>query len=232
MRYFQLAVMVCVLILAPSGYAGKLVVIGVIGTDYSLGDQLDEEKSIKVPKGAKLTLLAADGQIHKLQGPFEGQPGKADTASADGEQAVAVISRLLSRQDVDKDLLGGIRGQGSQTLPAPHLLSIEQDGHRCLFTKQAIFWRAQADQPLEVTLFDGQMTERGQLQWPAGVQQASLPARDIADASDLVIERNRDKRIFLFMHTAADNLNPTTKTAWMIEQGCLDQAFVLLRSLR
>ncbi len=234
--------MLCLVVMMPA-IAGQLVVIDSRENEYPLGTEFDSGASVTLPAGAKLTLLADDGEIYRLTGPFTGriaaQGGDAKPTDAPKTGATALIARLLSEDEVSASLLGAMRGDGLGAQPDPDFIMINHDGHRCLFTEQVTFWRPDAEKPLDVILFDDDMRERAKLHWETGIRAATIPDRLLAGTDDIIVyypkerEGRQPSRVFLFLHRAsADRFNHATQAAWLIENRCLDQAVAMIRTLQ
>ncbi len=220
-------------LLASTSLASAMdfVVIAAENSSYAIGAEIAGDDAMTLPADATLVLLAADGSTRDLKGPFQ---GTLETHDNEGDpRALAVIQRLLSRNVVQTQLLGAVRGTDGAQLPGAEMIAIDRDGHRCLFTDQAYFWRADVQQRSTATLFDATQQTRAELTWPAGVHVASVASAELLGAEDLLVGRPNFRTVYLFMHYAVDAepMNVTTKAAWLIENGCIGQSLALLVSL-
>ncbi|MEE8141224.1 MAG: hypothetical protein V3T66_09980, partial [Alphaproteobacteria bacterium] len=61
--------------IAQGAFAGQLIVIDSTAPDLVRGQILDGSKPLGLAAGTRVTLVAEDGQVTTLKGPFSGRPG-------------------------------------------------------------------------------------------------------------------------------------------------------------
>jgi hypothetical protein len=67
-------ILVSAVVAGPSANARQLVVIKSSSPSIKSGQILDSTKPLNLGKDVKLTLIADDGRVTKLAGPFSGLP--------------------------------------------------------------------------------------------------------------------------------------------------------------
>ena len=69
----------CLLVATWTALAGELVVIESTTPTFKPGQIVDTSVALSLPSGAHLKLLAEDGTVTNLKGPFSGPPPVAGT---------------------------------------------------------------------------------------------------------------------------------------------------------
>ena len=62
-------------VLAQGAFAGQLIVIDSTAPELMPGQVVDGSKVLGIAAGARVTLIAEDGRVTTLKGPFSGRPG-------------------------------------------------------------------------------------------------------------------------------------------------------------
>src|SRR5690242_2569826 len=123
---------------ASAATAAELVVVEVRGgVALKQGDTVDDAKPIKLEDGQMLTLVADDGSILTLRGPYNEPPaggkGGVDVASALGALATGKAQNVA----------GVVRSANTEVhLPGPWLIDVSHAGVACLRPgEQPVLWR-------------------------------------------------------------------------------------------
>ncbi len=78
--------------MAQGAFAGQLIVIDSTAPELVPGQVVDGSKVLGVAAGARVTLIAEDGQVTTLKGPFTGRPG-AGPGVPGGSGLIGSLSR-------------------------------------------------------------------------------------------------------------------------------------------
>ena len=224
------------LLSAPSVWAEKLIVFGAQGVSLQPGQTVDGTQLLKLDAGQKVSLIASDGRMFKLEGPFNQRPTpKGSAKKANIKQA---LSNLMESSDTDSGSFGVMRSAddvfnmaGKESLPSPWLIDVNQSGVQChLQGERTIFWRADKTRDAKVVLrMDGRWWDT---RWPAGKGKLLLPDTiPLADGKTFRIEVNdikTDITLNLIPGTVTEKL---VQAAWMKEKNCKNQFLALAKSL-
>ena len=194
--------------------------------------------TIELPEGSEAVLLAEDGSLVRLLGPFSGTmadegEGVGDDASPTGLVVLSKIAKLVSKQETTKTLgvSRAIGDAGGKAVPNAKLLSVGRSGARCIVSAVPELWRANASAEVVVQVSD----EQGQSEavtWPAGSDRVVVPPQFVRDRTKLAV-RLAGKTVDLTLHLRPDEAhNLADVLAWMADSDCTDQAAALLSSIR
>lgn len=214
---------------APLAEAGQWLVIDVEGATLAPGTLLVEQQKVTLADGARLTLLADDGQTLKLVGPYSGIPEQKSATSGTGKNLI-VIASLLQGHSQPASTLGALR-TSSQKAPPAGAVDVDRSGKQCLSSDPVVLWRGNAMAQESVTLTDAWGKTLTSLIWPMGEAQLAVPAHYFNDGQGYRIQRGNHK-VQLQVRKAAQPVdNPAALAAWMAESGCQAQALSVLRNL-
>lgn len=217
------------LLTAPARADG-LVVAEVHGGSLKPGQTLDAAQPVKLEVGQRVTLIADNGAIIKLTGPFDGVPdpqGKRMGSVADS------MLKLASQSTQGAWSMGAVRAPESPP-PEPWLVSVGSSGQRCLQDgRPVVFWHNPPAAETDVEISPADHAWRADTKWPAGLDKLAMPA-------DFPAEDNRSYVIAVGGDSATVTLHiippvfssDAMRAAWMLEKGCIGQARVLVDSLK
>lgn len=240
MRLFRsLGVIVATLSMcaAVPAFGAQMVVIGVSGTDLRPGDIIESDSELKLPDGAKLTLIGPDGTPVQLAGPFDGKPGGgASAASSGGPDVVGALSQLFSVGGTTDTSLGATRnssGTGIAT-PDPRAIPIGYSGDYCVVGGGPTYlWRLEVAEPSIVTLRAADGSWEGKQQFAAGQDRLPLPPNFPAAAEQAFTLEVGAETSDIVLHRMPSGLNkPGIQAAWLVGAGCDLQAKALLAALQ
>ncbi len=231
----RIAALMFVLAAMPWSEAARsadLVVVEAHGIALKSGQVVSDAEPLVLAEGQRVTLLAEDGNLIKLRGPFAAKPvgGGQDDAGV-----ARSLKGLLARDDVRTNELGVVRGGGQRVkLPEPWLVAIEQPGTFCIREGDpVVLWRSTATKEGDLAVFALDRSWKMTATWPRGADR--LTVLDV-----LVPQRKTTYLVALDGNREAITLNnipaavhtDKMRAAWMIEKGCRAQAEALLRTLR
>lgn len=218
---------------ASPANAGRWVVIDADNAPLPLGARLENGQPVTLAKGARLTLLAEDGQTLKLVGPYAGVPGGGAPAGAAGNN-LPVIAKFLQGHQQEIAALGGSRGAPSWESDAPpHADWIDADhsGQRCLGRDPVTLWRRDAASSESVTLADAEGQPLTHWTWPAGAARLTVAGGFFADNRRYRLLRGSRVVDWRVHKAPALPDQPAARAAWMADSGCKTQVLILLKGL-
>lgn len=214
---------------APLAEASQWLVIHVDGAALTPGTLLMEQQRVTLTDGALLTLLADDGQVLKLTGPYSGIPGQKSSTRGK-EKDLVVIASLLQGHSQPTSTLGALRRVSRKGAP-PRAVDVDRSGQQCLSSDPVVLWRSNATTQESVRISDTLGKTLISLMWPIGEAQLEVPADYFNDGQGYRIQRG-NYAVKLQIRKAAQPLDNTAAlTAWMAESGCQTQALSILRDL-
>lgn len=241
---------ICVVPLAiclPSlALAAELVVIESTSVDYAAGEILDDEASIVLDQSAEVTLIAEDGTIIVLSGPYDGPPKHDETR--DASDALDALSQLVGKAEADAGDIGGIRGIDTDDdflaedvedhRTSPWLLHASITGAQCFKAdaQDSGYWREQShsDERLQVKRIAS--GETVSIPWPAGDNMLAWPDSLPLLAGEMYLlrlgEELRSTNLLLREIPAEVGNDGAALVAFLAAEGCISQARMELDRLR
>ncbi len=211
--------------------AGQWVVIAAEQASLQPGALVDDSKRLTLTEGAQLTLLAEDGKILKLTGPYTSVPTHEGPTTGQASN-LAAIADLLQGHQASTSTLGVMRNSRLRTPSNADLIDTDTSGERCLQGDPIVLWRGNSAKTEQVALSNAQGAPIAHLSWPAGQSQLAVPSQNFDQGNDYLLQRG-NKSVSLRVHkmptSAADN--PAARAAWMAQSGCKAQALHVLQAL-
>ena len=160
---------------SPAAQAAELVVVEASGVSLEAGSSLDAAKTLKLPEGARVTLITEEGATIKLAGPFDGVPTAA--AAGGGQGIGASLGGLVASRAADTASLGAVRaGDVAAPLPAPWVVDATRAGDVCIATgSPVVLWRPKADKEASMALMPADRSWTAEAPWPMGAALLQLP---------------------------------------------------------
>jgi len=147
---------VCAVLLAIclscTALAAEVVVIESTSADYPVGEILDADMNIVLGEDVEIILIAENGMIISLAGPYAGPADKEGTPGV--RDALDALGRLVGYAETEASDIGGVRGDATGEDFLAHLLHTAITGPQCIRAgvEDPRYWREQheVDQRLEV----------------------------------------------------------------------------------
>ncbi|MEO5334807.1 MAG: hypothetical protein H7839_22570 [Magnetococcus sp. YQC-5] len=223
----KLGVLVGVMAVTPA-LASELVVYKAEGIALTPGQTINASQPLTLKEGQRVTLLASNGAILNLTGPFNEIPRIKTTASADAG-VMDALKMLVTAPKTRSGGLGTTRSLPKTALPEPWLIDVSRTGDYCLTTgKPLVFWRPSSQETSSITLRFGEDLWKARAQWPAGADRLTPPAvMPITDGGVYQVELDG------LTNTAKLHLMPPSvnshqaQTTWMEGKGCTAQIAAL-----
>ncbi len=208
------------------------------------GQVVDGSKPLGLAAGARVTLVAEDGQVTTLKGPFSGVPGAGPGVPAGGS-LIRSLSRLVGGPSAASGALAVMRGSRGADPADAWAVNLVRSVNVCVRAGGTLVLRRKKSRSAKIltikALPDGAQTS---VAWPAGSDRIGWPkglalkdkgrylAR-IASTKRLAVISGRTAGTTLIVHLVPAGL-PTDahRAAWMAEIGCMGQARALLAGLR
>jgi hypothetical protein len=215
--------------LASAALAAELVVVEARGLSLKQGEVIDDAKPIMLKDGQLLTLVAENGTILTLRGPY-------DQAPAGGSGGVDVASALgaLTTKNAQRNVAGVIRAAAEDVhLPSPWLVDVSHAGTACLRgNERPVFWRG-SDAGGTLTLMPADRSWRGQAQWPSGSPTLAAPSNfPLKDGRTYLADFGSKPVAVTLAQLPPAVTNARMQAAWMLEKGCVAQAEALLKTIQ
>ena len=221
------------LLFAQPARAGQFVVIDSTDPALAPGQVVAAGKTVAVAAGATATLIADDGALVTLSGPFSGIPNAAGGAA--GSQGLAdALARLVSPGDASTQKMGAIRSFAGRTPPDIWLVDVTRTGGHCVISGAPVtLWREKAKSKADLTIKPLPNGERQKITWAAGANTLALPGGiAVEDGTKLLVRGVGKSASKVTFHAVPANLKTDAHRAlWMAENGCRGQALALLASL-
>jgi len=219
--------------LAPAS-AEQLVVAEGGGVSLLVGQTIDGDQPLALQSGQWVTLIAANGRILKLQGPWQGPPAPGGAPALDNG-VIKSLRELTEPQRARSDTLGVTRALATATLPEPWLVDVGTNGDRCVLRDGVVtLWRARLAPAIGVDVRDGTgAAVLGPVAWPDKADRLPLPAEfKPRDGEALRLKVGDTPPVTLTFHVLPRTVRePATQAAWLALSGCADQARLILDGL-
>jgi len=230
--YFFWSLLTLATVVSAGAAAADLVVVEAVGIALQQGQVLDDQKTLTLREGQRVTLLAADGNLLKLRGPYDQAPAAAAGGDTNFTQG---IRTLLAARDVRTSEVGIIRAKTERiVLPEPWVVGVEHPGNFCVPAgKPIVFWRssAAATQPFSIMPLD--RSWKMAATWEAGADRLTLPESiPVKFRSTYLVELAGSRAAITLSAIPTSVGTDKMRTAWMVEKGCDAQAAALLPSVR
>lgn len=234
-----LAGAVLLLGLSTAAQATEMVVIEQTNSPLEIGEILDGTKSLSLPGGSTVTLLADNGEVVTLSGPYTGAPAPSGGPVKPG--VVESIGDMLRRDSKVTSTIGAVRGKTTTSdLPDPWAISVETTGSRCLPAAnggKAFLWRSAEQREGRLRLTETGAARRSWTSpWKPGEARMKLPPAEFRDGAIYSVHLEDGSRLLsnsLTLHVMPGDLgDAAAQMAWMIRRGCETQARAMIRRLR
>jgi len=216
---------------ASAAVAAELAVVEARGiTSLKPGDVVDDGQPIKLLDGQMLTLVAEDGSILTLRGPYDQAPKAGGTSGVDVASALGALTTGKAQ-----NVAGVVRSANTQVhLPDPWLVDVSHAGVACLRQgEQPVLWRQGDAGNGMLTLMPSDRSWRAQTGWPAGSPTLQVPSTfPVKDGRTYLADFGGKPVAVTLTQIPPKVTSPRMQAAWMLEKGCVAQAEALLRTVR
>jgi hypothetical protein len=217
------------LVLAWPALATPMIVVEARGGGLKPGMRIDSARSVKLVEGEKIVLVAPDGRMSTLRGPYSG-PAVRNAGSVQNPR-VALAALIATRND-RASTVGAVRsGANAAPLPEPWLIDISRGGDRCLKEgEKPVWWRPESLAEQAFSVFPVDRSWRADYVWKASTDRMTPP--DIVGLDDLktfIIRAGGQEYPVRVNIIPRDIDDPLVVSAWMLEKACVQQADSFLR---
>ncbi len=220
--------------------ADQMVVLAATVADGGLttGTVLNASDTLNLKKGDRLTLIAQDGEIVQLDGPFSGPvSGQGSGGSAsDWPDGLARVAGLVAGNSGETNVLGATRKpdgrSGIAMQPDFWLVNADSSGERCVPPARLELWRRDAGRDTAVVV-RGERERLPKARWAKGAQRMTLPKRLARDRDRLLLSIDKQPRRYT-LHVLPAGIDQTDWGAvlrWMVDKDCKRQAVLLIDKL-
>ena len=219
------------LVLAWPALAMPMIVVEARGGGLKPGMRIDSTRTVKLVEGEKIVLVAPDGRMSTLRGPYSG-PAVRNAGSVQNPR-VALAALIATRKDRASSV-GAVRsGASAAPLPDPWLIDISRGGDRCLKDgEKPVWWRPESVADQAFSVFPVDRSWRADYVWKASTDRMTPP--DIVGLDDLktfIIRADGQEYPLRINMIPRDIDDPLVVSAWMLEKACVQQADAYLRAI-
>ncbi len=237
-------IVVVVLLFPGSTWASQLVVIESKSPTYNSGDFVETTSMIQLAEGETLELLAEDGRIYRLRGPYEGVAVAGEKAQK--QNMLSAMAPLVSSPEQNLRSVGATRGQSAgepklgnpEKPPWSHLtirLTID-GGEQCVVKGMPVkFWRSDANADIKLTVMHLTKGKTVELDWPAGERDLAWPeALPLEDDGFYKVGTgtSMDSRYLNIQEIPPQAVEGPQGVAWLAANGCQWQAKAFFAELQ
>lgn len=227
-RAFALALLAS--LAASAATAAELVVVEARNVDLKQGETVDDSKPLTLKEGQQVTLIADDGTILTLRGPYDRAPGGG------GGVDVGKALEALTTKNAVRNVAGVVRtGEATVRLPNPWLVDVSHPGTACVRPgEKPVLWRDRGEGGGDkITVMPADRSWLASTEWPRGSATMLAPSNfPIRDGRTYLVDFGDKPVAVTLSELSPAAANPRMQAAWMIEKGCVAQAEALLRSVR
>jgi hypothetical protein len=225
------ALALAALILGPASaaVAAELVVVEARGISLKQGDVIDDANIVTLKDGQLLTLVAENGSILTLRGPYDQTPASG-TGGVDVASALGALTTGGAR-----NVAGVVRSAAADVhLPAPWLVDVSHPGVACLHAgDKPVLWRASDAGSGTLTMMPADRSWRAQTQWPTGSPILQAPSNfPIKDGRTYLADFGGKPVAVTLTQIPPKVKSARMQAAWMLEKGCVAQAEALLKTVQ
>lgn len=219
------------LVLAWPAVATPMIVVEARGGALKPGMRIDSARPVRLAEGEKIVLVAPDGRMSTLRGPYSG-PAVRNAGSVQNPR-VALAALIATRNDRASSV-GAVRsGANAAPLPEPWLIDISRGGDRCLKEgEKPVWWRPDSLTEKAFSVFPVDRSWRADYIWKPATDRITPP--DIIGLDDLktfIIRADGQEYPLRISMIPRDIDDPLVVTAWMLEKACVQQADSYLRAI-
>ncbi|MCF8472291.1 MAG: hypothetical protein K9G27_05815 [Sphingomonadaceae bacterium] len=212
------------LVLAWPALATPMIVVEARGGGLKPGMRIDSARSVKLVEGEKIVLVAPDGRMSTLRGPYSG-PAVRNAGSVQNPRTA--LAALIATRNDRASSVGAVRsGASAAPLPEPWLIDISRGGDRCIKEgEKPVWWRPESLTEQAFSVFPVDRSWRADYVWKASADRMTPP--DIVGLDDLktfIVRAGGQEYPLRINMIPRDIDDPLVISAWMLEKACVQQA--------
>jgi hypothetical protein len=217
------------LVLAWPALATPMIVVEARGGGLKPGIRIDSARTVKLVEGEKIVLVAPDGRMSTLRGPYSG-PAVRNAGSVQNPRTA--LAALIATRNDRASSVGAVRsGASAAPLPEPWLIDISRGGDRCIKEgEKPVWWRPESLTEQAFSIFPVDRSWRADYVWKPATDRMTPP--DIVGLDDLktfIIRAGGQEYPVRVNIIPRDIDDPLVVSAWMLEKACVQQADSFLR---
>lgn len=216
--------------------ADDLVILESNSVRYPVGEIVAGDLGITLTEQETLMIVAANGTMFTIEGPFDGVPSVTAT---DIPPVKAALEQLLASDKLETSGLGAVRSGDDDathvvdTRPTPWYIHVDQSGEQCFTSGSALaLWREDNRDAQEVELQRLSTAESVVLVWPAGSNALDWPESLAAEDGEIYLIRPVDQiqstQIITLALPSGSVSSDASAVAWLAAKGCPRQAEKLM----
>jgi hypothetical protein len=219
------------LFLAWPALATPMIIVEARGGNLKPGMRIDSSRTVKLVEGEKIVLVAPDGRMSTLRGPYAG-PAVRNAGSVQNPRTA--LAALIATRNDRASSVGAVRsGASAAPLPEPWLIDISRGGDRCLKEgAKPVWWRPESIAEQAFSVFPVDRSWRADYVWKPATDRMTPP--DIVGLDDLktfIVRADSQEYPLRINMIPRDIDDPLVISAWMLEKACVQQADSYLRAI-
>jgi len=211
-----------------------LVVMDATNLPYHAGDQIPANQQLKLVAGQTLSLIASDGRVISVKGPYSGPP--SPSAQTQASNIGQMLLPLVQQAGAETATPGVIRDGGTVSGPnfAAWVIDTSHGGDVCISLDQEYdFWRQDDSTAATITLQPVGGGTPVSVDFDKGISRVSVPdAMTFEDGAQYKISGPTGPQT-ITIHTVPEGIEPRSKitAAWFLQKNCKAQGYALLKDL-
>jgi hypothetical protein len=234
-RYFS--GLIAILALMPAARAQEYVVIESSVAALASGTKISSGTALDIPAQGRVVLLASNGQVQAVQGPYQGPPPAAPGSGGGGASGMINVVAALATASNARQEVGVARAIDwrADALKSPDdalAIDVSDGGDICVFdpAHASVIHDPSAAGTMDVqSMGDG---SQATLTWPKGTLQQPWPVALKMNDGDMFsfAQKGADQAAMATIHvlTAPPGATDVEHAVLMAQAGCQDQAKRLL----
>lgn len=225
----HIAFLLAALFYAESALAASMTVVEARGGSARPGQKIESNASITLREGEKLVLIAPDGRVIALRGPYSGPALRGGGSIQDPRKA---LTALIALRNERTNSIGAVRSAAEAAkLPEPWWIDISRPGERCIRpSDKIIWWRPDAELADSFSILPLDRSWKADFTWSNGQAWMRSPRLAELVSTRRFLVRQGRRELPIRMNVIASGADePIVVAAWMLEKGCTQQADALLR---
>jgi hypothetical protein len=193
--------------------------------------RIDSARNVKLVEGEKIVLVAPDGRMSTLRGPYSG-PAVRNAASVQNPRTA--LAALIATRNDRASSVGAVRsGASAAPLPEPWLIDISRGGDRCLREgEKPVWWRPETLAEQAFSVFPIDRSWRADYVWAAATDRMTPPnIVGLDDLRSFIVRAGGQEHPVRINIIPRDIDDPLVISAWMLEKACVQQADAYLRAI-